>query len=120
MPDTRVLVAAISEAARRRDMTHIVLSPETYAEYAKKLTKADKAKGVLHSRAYNAAFLVVPGAPDAIVLSFNSKSRSAKVANLLAFYRAEQWKEARTMMKELCQQPSKFIAVTRLPVKKGD
>lgn len=114
-PDPKQIVSALAEIARRRDMTHVVISPEVYAIYQKRLTKRHRAQGIGYTKAYNASIIIVPGVADHLVLSFSTQSRSQKVAKLLAAVRAEDWEEARTMMIELTQRQSRFVAISRLP-----
>ncbi len=117
VPDKKLIVGAIAEIARRRDMTHIVLSPEAARVYSSRVTKEDRRKGIGHTKVHNASIIVVPEVPDNLVFSFSTQSRSQKVAKLLAAVRAEDYEEARALMTEMAQRRTKYMAVTHLPTK---
>jgi hypothetical protein len=114
-PDPKQVISAVAEIARRRDMTHMVLSPKVWHTYRDKLNAEHRSKGIGYTMVHDTSILVIPETADHLVFSFSTKSRSRKVSRLLEATRQEDWEEARTMMIELAQRQSRFIHISRLP-----
>jgi len=109
-----VVVDAVSEMCRTRSVTHILVSPDTYAAYSAGITAAHIKSGIKRGTCHAVGIVVVDGMTDEVMFTFNHR-RAKAATQLLCLARSEQYDEAIDLLDQLLGKGSKWIHIGSTP-----
>lgn len=106
------LLEAISEAARHRSVTHVLISSYLYDRYRAALKKDDIKRGLKYTKAHSASILVVdwlPREPKHPIIAFNASRKY--MAPLMEEIRAERTKASKEELYEVLDKNHKELVL---------